>query len=273
MLITSGAIVLGLLIGMVVGGLGGGGAVLTVPVLVYLLGSNAQDATTSSLVIVGSTAVIGTLDHARSHGIRWRTGLVFGLVGIGAAFAGTRLNRLVTEPVLLLAFAAVMVLAGVAMLLGDRSPDQSDEPAEPAGPGASTGVLTSTVTTARMRTALLVVVAGAGVGFLIGFLGVGGGFMIVPALVLLLGIPMSAAVGTSLLIIGINSVAALIFRFGAPGIDWGLTVPFALAAVLGTLAGRRVADRLSATVLTRAFAVLLLVVAAFVGVQNALRLW
>ncbi|MDQ3989201.1 MAG: sulfite exporter TauE/SafE family protein [Actinomycetota bacterium] len=242
---------LGLPIGVVMGGLGGGGAVLTVPALVYLLGLDAQAATTSSLAIVGLTAAVGAVDHARMHGLRWRTGLAFGVVGIGAAFAGTRLNRLVEEQVLLLGFAALMVVFAVAMLIG-----------EPVGaPNASTAV-------GRVRTVVLIVLAGSGVGFLTGLFGVGGGFMIIPALVLVLHVPMVAAVGTSLLVIAVNSGTSLAFHAGDAQIDWTLTAPFAMTAVVGALAGSRVADRLPSAVLTRAFAVLLLAVAVLVAVEN-----
>ena len=252
---------LGLLIGVVIGGLGGGGAVLTVPALVYLLGLGAQAATTSSLVIVGLTAAVGAVDHARMHGLRWRTGLAFGVVGIGAAFAGTRLNRLVEERVLLLGFAALMVVFAVGMLVGERRPEPAGTPGRPTavGPGEPPG---------RVRTVVLVVLAGSGVGFLTGLFGVGGGFMIIPVLVLVLHVPMVMAVGTSLLVIAVNSGTSLAFHAGDAQIDWTLTAPFAVTAVVGTLAGSRVADRLPNVVLTRAFAVLLLAVAAPVAVEN-----
>jgi uncharacterized membrane protein YfcA len=251
---------LGLLIGVVMGGLGGGGAVLTVPALVYLLGLGAQAATTGSLAIVGLAAAVGAVDHAWTHGLRWRTGLAFGVVGIGTAFAGTRLNRLLEEQVLLLGFAALMVVSAVGMLIGERYPEPADTPGGPAG-----GVVR-----ARVRTVLLIVLAGSGVGFLTGLFGVGGGFMIMPALVLVLRVPMVTAVGTSLLVIAVNSGTALAFHAGDAQIDWTLTAPFAGAAVVGTLAGSRVADRLSSAVLTRAFAVLLLAVAVLVAAENLL---
>ena len=115
---------LGLVIGVVIGGLGGGGGILTVPVLVYLLGQSAQSATTGSLVIVGATAVAGTVARLRAHLVDGRTALVFGAVGIPSASIGTLLNRHVAEPVLLLSFAALALIASAGMLVhGDGSPE------------------------------------------------------------------------------------------------------------------------------------------------------
>lgn len=117
-----------------------------------------------------------------------------------------------------------------------------------------------------------VVVAGLGIGFLTGFLGVGGGFVVVPVLVVLLHIPMPTAVGTSLLVISLNSAVALAARAGHDSFQWQVIAPFALAAVVGSLAGKRVADRLSAGALTFSFAVLLVVVAVYVAGRAALAL-
>ncbi|WBC16444.1 sulfite exporter TauE/SafE family protein [Micromonospora sp. WMMA1998] len=249
---------LGLLIGLVLGALGGGGAILTVPALVYLLGESAQEATTSSLVIVGLTAVVGMAGHARSHRVRWGTGAVFGGVGVPAAFAGSLANRHVEQHVLLLGFAALMAVAAIGMLAQSRG---GTEPCEADGP-----TVPSRSTPAG---AAKVVAAGLAVGFLTGFLGVGGGFLIVPALVLAVGLPMPAAVGTSLLVIAVNSAASLLARTGSTHYDWAVITPFTLAAMVASLAGKRVADRLPPTATTRAFAALVLLVAAFIGVRTA----
>jgi uncharacterized membrane protein YfcA len=254
---------LGVVIGAVLGALGGGGAVLTVPALVYLLGQPAGEATTSSLFIVGLTSIVGVLSHARSGNVRWRTGLAFGAAGTAAALLGSIVNQHVDPDLLLLVFAAFMALAATGMLLNSRArsdgesvPEESPVVAGPAGP---TAVTTRAPTLATVK----VVLIGTAVGFLTGLLGVGGGFIIVPALVLAIGLPMPAAVGTSLLIIVINSAASLAARGGTAHFDWALLVPFTLAAMVGTLAGKRVADRLPAAVSTRAFAVLILAVAAY----------
>jgi Predicted permeases len=256
---------LGLLIGLVIGALGGGGGVLTVPVFVYLLGQNAQDATTSSVVIVGITAVVGAMTRARGGLVRWRTGLAFGAVGIPAALLGTVANRHADEHVLLLAFAGLTLLVAAAMLLDGRSA-RTAPAAEPRA-GGGVAVLTRTVAPAR-ATAVKVVACGIAVGFLTGFLGVGGGFLVVPALVIVLRMPMSLAIGTSLMIIGLNAAASVASRVAVAEFDWAVIVPFTLAAVAGTLAGKRVADRCSGPTLTRAFALMLVLVGGFVAVQS-----
>ncbi|MDE9364806.1 sulfite exporter TauE/SafE family protein [Luteipulveratus sp. YIM 133132] len=251
---------LGLLIGASLGALGGGGSIITVPALVYLLGESPQAATTGSLVIVGVTSLIGAVGHARSGNVRWATGAVFGVTGIVASWAGSALNRHVEPNVLLLAFAALMLLAAVGMLRrARRAPlagrERSDAP--------------STLTAAGLAR---FVGAGLLVGFLTGFLGVGGGFIIVPALVMALGLSMPVAVGTSLLVISINSAAALAARAGHATFDWSLILPFTLAAVTGSLLATRAADRVSPAALSRAFAALLILVATYVAVRSAVSL-
>ena len=290
---------LGLLIGAVLGALGGAGGVLTVPALVYLLGQSAQDATTSSLVIVGLTALVGAASHARSGHVHWRTGIAFGVIGIIAAVAGTTLNRRVDEDVLLPGLSAVMILTAAGMLIRARRDSQGDgdHSAPTAGTGADTTARTlnrasGAATTAqlarpatgsasrseqerrrrRMVLVAKVVIAGLTVGFLAGFFGVGGGFIIVPVLVLALGLPMPAAVGTSLVIMAINSAASLAARTGQAHFDWALIVPFTIAAMVGSLAGKAIANRLPNTTLSRAFAALLLAVAAYIAINSALSL-
>lgn len=285
---------LGLLIGAVMGALGGAGGILTVPVLVYLLGQSAQDATTSSLIIVGLTALVGAASHARSQQVHWRTGIAFGVAGIIAAFAGTALNRRVEEHVLLLGFSAVMILAAAGMLIGAHRDPQGhgDHPIPTASTGADTTARVANHGTGAAATAQLVrpttkggqrrrgqtvlvvkvLLAGLTVGFLTGLFGVGGGFVIVPVLVLALGLPMPAAVGTSLVIMAINSAASLAARAGQAHFDWALIVPFAIAAMAGSLTGKTIADRLPDTALNRAFAALLIAVAAYIAINSALSL-
>lgn len=254
------AAALGLVVGVVIGGLGGGGGVLTVPALVYVLGQTAQDATTGSVVIVGVTAVVGVLARVRGGLVRWRTGLAFGAVGIPSATLGTLVNQRVPEPVLLLSFAGLTILAAAAMLL-----DAHREPDEPAT-GGGVAVVAPPVT----RIALKIVLSGAVIGFLTGFLGVGGGFLMVPALVIVLRMPMTYAVGTSLLVIAVNSGAAIATRAGVVELDWAVLVPFTLAAIAGGFAGQAVSRRLSGATLSRAFAVMLLLVGVYVAVQSLL---
>ncbi len=256
------AVGLGLAIGVVIGALGGGGSVLSVPVLVFALGLGAQEATTASLVIVGVTAAAAAISYARSGHTRWRTGLTLAAAGIPASVLGSYLNRSVEENVLLLAFAAVMLLAAAGMLLRTQPGDEPPDRPEPSAPAARPDL--------RRPGRLLswrLVSAGLVIGFLTGFLGVGGGFVIVPVLVLGLGLALPAAVGTSLLVIALNSGVALAARSVGGSFAWEVIVPFTTAAVAGSLLGKRVADRLPSAVLTRAFAVLLVLVAGYVVVR------
>jgi uncharacterized protein len=281
------AALLGLVIGVVIGGLGGGGGVLTVPALVYILGETAQDATTSSVIIVGVTAIAGVLARVQGGLITWRTGLGFGAVGIPAAALGTLLNQRVAQPVLLLSFAALTVLAAAALIMDSRSKasgrqssdvsgDHGTDPAHSSVTGRGAVNLDSPPEIQATPRALVTVAKTMGwglvIGFLTGFLGVGGGFLMVPALVIVMRMPMTYAVGTSLLIIVINSAAALATRAGVAHFDWAVVLPFTIAAVLGSFAGKRIADRLSGATLSTAFAIMLLLVGGYVAVESLIAL-
>ena len=291
------AIPAGLLIGLSLGALGGGGSILTVPVLVYLLHQPPHAATAGSLLIVGITATAGMAAHRRAGRVRLAPGVTFGVLGIAGAYAGTRLSSSIQPDLLLALFAALMLVAAAAMArrrgaAGQHAPAAASPPAphEAAMPGelgvSSSRAVAVTATldrpavtvrrqarsaagrcpggTAAVRQGLKVVAAATGVGLLTGFFGVGGGFVIVPALVLALGFEMPIAVGTSLLVIAINSAAALAARLGGHvQLDWPLLGVFILAALAGTLAGNRVASRVDASRLTAAFTILLVAVAAY----------
>jgi uncharacterized membrane protein YfcA len=247
------ALLLGLLIGVLLGMLGGGGSILAVPALVYGVGMPLRTAIPTSLVVVGISALTGLVPRLRTGQIRWRIAAVFGLAGAAAAFGGAAVNRLLPPWVVLAGFAVMMVGAGLRML---REP--SEEGGACALPGG--GV--------HWQTCLPKAIAsGAIVGFLTGLFGVGGGFLIVPALVLLLGLPMTAAVGTSLVIVAVNAAAGFVAYAGHVTLDWGLTAAFAGSAVIGSLvAGRSAATRLNAGRLRRWFAYLVLVLAVLVVV-------
>lgn len=253
---------LGLLIGVALGALGGGGSVLAVPMLVYVVGQSPRAAITTSLLVVGVTALGGLVTHWRAGTVRLRSGLAFGLAGVGGSVLGARLNALLSPAVLLGAFAVLLVVAAAAMLRRTRG----DRPI--AGPGA-TPPAGGPGTAVRVRSgavAVRVLAAGSAVGLLTGLLGVGGGFVIVPALVLVLRFPMPVAVGTSLLVIAINAATALTTQVvGGGHVDWSVAVPFTVAAAAGVLVGSRVARSVPADRLQQAFAVLLVVVALFVG--------
>ena len=253
------AVALGAAVGLVLGALGGGGSVLTVPALVFVLGLTAQEATTGSLIIVGITAAAAAIGHARSGHVQWKRGLLLAAAGVPAALLGTAANRLVDQDVLLLAFAALMLVAAIGMLITSPGSDDDAPGERDAGPSGG-------------RLWLRVLWAGLLIGALTGFFGVGGGFVIVPVLVVALHFPIAAAVGTSLVVIALNSGVSLAARFGSASVAWEVIAPFTAAAVVGSFAGKRVADRLPATSLTRAFAVLLVLVAGYVAVRAVLGL-
>ncbi|MFB7243539.1 integral membrane family protein [Streptomyces populi] len=233
------ALAAGAVTGLALGALGGGGSVLTVPALIYLLGFTPSAATTASLVIVTVTSATALSAHARQGTVRWRAGALFAAAGlIPAALGGAVSGRL--PPALLTgAFSLIAGLAAFRML----RPAADGPGAAPAGTGRITGT-------------------GAGLGAVTGVLGVGGGFLAVPALVNVVGLRMRAAVGTSLLVITANSLAALLARAGtAQSLDWAVVAPFAGAAVLGAWDGKRLAARVSGGTLQRIFAWALLAVA------------
>ncbi len=233
----------GVVVGLALGLVGGGGSILTVPILVYALGESVHLATGTSLAIVGANALIGAWDHARAGRVRLRTALIFGGAGIFGAFAGTYLNHLASGRIILLGFAVLMLAAAVAMArvrLGDRQ-----------------GRATLTSVSPR------VVGAGLAVGVLTGFFGVGGGFLIVPALVLVLGLPMRAAVGTSLLVIAINSAAALLGHLHG-GVDVGVTALFIVGGTVGSILGSRLSGRIDEGRLRLGFAGMVVLVALYI---------
>jgi uncharacterized protein len=251
------AIAAGALIGLSLGALGGGGSILAVPVLVYLLGESAAAATTGSLVIVAATAVVGAVGARRAGTVLLGRGAAFGAVAVGGAVAGARASALVSDDVLLACFAALMlVVAGLTgwRLLRSRQRPHDDR----SGPAPDEPILTvRPAVTCACRRAALVLVTATAVGLLTGFLGVGGGFLVVPALLLALALPLEYAVGTSLVVIAITSVAALVTRAGV-GVtpDWTPVLVLTVVAAGAALAGVRLATHVGAERLQAAFTVL-----------------
>lgn len=246
------ALVFGLIVGALLGLVGGGGSILAVPALVYGVGVPLAAAIPSSLVVVGASSAAAALPRLR-RGINWRLALVIGAAGTATAYLGAAVNRMLDQKVLLLAFAAIMLLAGIRMF---RSTEAVGGACALPGGGVN------------WRSCLPRAIAtGAVVGFLTGLLGVGGGFLIVPALALVLGLPMALTVGTSLVIIVINSAAGFVAHLGELHIDWAVTGAFAAAAMASSLAAGRLGRNLPDRAVKRGFAVLVLAVAAYVAFQ------
>jgi len=262
---------LGFAIGFALGALGGGGSILAVPALVYAPGQSAGDATTTSLLVVAGASAFGLVGHWRSGRVRWVPGAIFGLVGIGGSLLGTALNRRLDDDALLAGFAVLILVAAWRMLTGCPSCTRVGERNATNAPGHAgrTRGVSVLVRSSNLTAKQLVTVAAAGtaVGFLTGLFGVGGGFVIVPALTLALGFNMPQAIGTSLLVITINALVALAARGGPGAVEWSVALPFTLAALAGIGTRVRAADRLQAKTLLHGFAALLVAVALLTGGQ------
>jgi uncharacterized protein len=241
-------LLLAVAVGLSLGLLGGGGSILAVPLLVYVAGLGSKEAIATSLLVVGVTSLAALVPHARAGRVRWRTGLVFGAAAMAGAYVGGRLAEYISGTVLLVAFSLMMLATAVAMIRGRRS---VAAPAE-----------------GRMRVGMVLLEGGV-VGLVTGMLGAGGGFLVVPALVLLGGLPMSAAVGTSLLVIAMKSFAGLAGYLASVQIDWGLALAVTGAAVLGSLVGGTLTGRIPADVLRRVFGWFVVVMGVFVLAQQS----
>ncbi|MEX2182521.1 MAG: sulfite exporter TauE/SafE family protein [Gemmatimonadaceae bacterium] len=242
------AVVLALLVGLTLGLLGGGGSILTVPVLVYALGVDPKAAVVMSLPIVGGAAIVGALQQWRLGHIELGRAVPFGVAAMAGAYSGARLARGLAGTTQLLILGVVMLAAAISML---RSAELV-APAEPAPRHASPKLLA----------------VGALGGVLTGVVGVGGGFLIVPALVLLGGVSMTHAVGTSLLVIAMNTAAGYFGHHGSEVIPWELVLAFGAVVSIGIVVGGRLLRLVAQPKLKRAFAVLILVVAGLLIWQN-----
>jgi len=240
-------LLLSLAIGISLGFFGGGGSILTVPLLVYVFGLPPKQAIASSLLVVASASAIAVLQHARAGKVRLRIALVFGAAGTAGAYLGARVAAFVAGEVLLLLFAAMMALTAVAMWRGR---------------GASAAGEESEISPAKL------LLQGFAVGSFTGLVGAGGGFLIVPALVLWAGLPMPSAVGTSLLVIVLNSLAGFAGYATHVRIDPGLVAAVALCAIAGSLAGARLTKLVRPSSLRRSFAVFVLVMAVAILVRE-----
>ncbi len=242
---------LSLLIGVSLGLLGGGGSILTVPILVYVAGLPAKEAIAASLFVVGVTSLAGVVSHARGGRVQWRTGLVFGLAAMAGAFTGGLLGGHVPGDWLLIAFALMMVATSLAMLRGRKDKVATSHRRADGGLPLTR-----------------ILVDGSVVGLVTGLVGAGGGFLVVPALVLLGGLPMSVAVGTSLVVIAMKSFAGLAGYLTTVTLDWPLVLGVTAAAVVGSLVGGRLAGRVPEAALRQGFGWFVLVMGGFVLVQQ-----
>lgn len=248
-------VVLAVLVGVSLGLLGGGGSVLTVPLLVYVAQQGPQEAIATSLLVVAATSALGAVSHARAGRVRWRTALTFGAAGMVGAYGGGRVGAMLPGPLLLVLFAALLIITSVAMLRGS-SPD---------GDGAT-----------GHASARHVLLHGIVVGFATGVVGAGGGFLVVPALVLFGGLPMHTAVGTSLVVIAMKSTAGFAGYVAETAIDWPVALGVVVAASLGAIVAGRVGDRIDADQLRAGFGWFILAVGQTVLVTEvpaAARPW
>lgn len=263
------AVIAGVLVGLSLGALGGGGSILAVPVLVYLLDQTPAAATTGSLLIVGISAVSGAVVAWRAGNVYLARGVAFGLLGMAGAAAGATLSVHVAPDLLLTLFAALMLVVAAVMLVRQLHGRGSARRSVPAPHLDDPIIRVSPTFMCNCPVAAKVAVTALLVGLLTGFFGVGGGFLAVPALVLALGLPMPVAVGTSLVVITINSAAAFVTRVGAGvHVDWVPVLALTVAAIAGSLAGARLAGRLDPRATGLAFSVLLVAIASYTAAQS-----
>ncbi|WP_031158778.1 sulfite exporter TauE/SafE family protein [Streptosporangium roseum] len=234
-------------VGVTLGLFGGGGSILMVPMLMYVAHVPGKTAIAMSLLVVAATSAAGLISHARAGRLRWRTGLIFGAAGMAGAYAGGLIGPYLPETILLGGFALMMVATAVAMVRGRSRISGSSRTDMPIGKILLDGVV---------------------VGLVTGIVGAGGGFLVVPALVLLGGMPMAAAVGTSLLVITMKSLAGLAGYLHTVTIDWRVALVVSAAAAVGGLLGGRLAGHVNPDRLRRAFGWFVLVMGIFVLAQQ-----
>ena len=240
------------LIGLSLGLLGGGGSILAIPVFVYVLGFGAKEAIAMSFPVMGATSFVGAIGHWRAGNVDVRTAVLFGFVAMVGSYAGARLAVLVSGAVQLTLLAVVMLAAAASMLR--------------TRPAISEGEATGSEN--KGRRLVTVAIAGVAVGMLTGFVGIGGGFLIVPALVILANTPMKHAVGTSLLVIAMNSASGFLGYLGQVPILWEFMALFTAVAIAGILAGTYLVRFVSQSALRRAFAAFLIVTGCFMLYQS-----
>ncbi len=246
---------LALIVGLSLGLLGGGGSVLTVPIFVYVMGYEAKQAIAMSLIVVGTASLVGAARHWHAGRVDLQVAISFGLVAMVGSYGGARLAKFISGPTQLLLLAIVVCAAAISMARPAR-PDAAElQASNPPGPGG-------------LQSAWRLIPVAIGVGLLTGLVGVGGGFLIVPALVLLGRVPIKLAIGTSLLVIAMNCVAGIVGYLGHVAIPWDVVSLFTAVAIAGLFAGSHLVGLVSPASLRRGFAVLLMCVGTFVLLQN-----
>lgn len=251
-----------LFIGISLGLIGGGGSILTVPVLVYLFGVSPIAATSYSLFVVGSTSLIGSVNSYRKGWVDLRTALLFGISSIITVFlVRKQIIPLIPESFSILnvnisysfltmvLFAALMLIASISMIKGNRNNDEK---------------------IFREKSIALVSLYGVGIGLITGFLGAGGGFLLIPALVFLLRLPMKKAVGTSLVIIALNSLIGFLADTGQYTVDWMLLSKISLIAATGVFAGGTLNKKLDGNKLKKGFGWFVLAMGVFIMLRETL---
>lgn len=242
------AAILSIFVGLAVGMLGGGGSILTVPILVYAAHLDPKTAIATSLLVVFVTSVVAAIPHALAGHVKWKTAMAFGGTGLLGAFIGGRISAFVPADWLLVAFALLMLVTAVTMIRGRANVTSENNPH--ATPGTN-----------RL---LKFAAEGFVVGLVTGVIGAGGGFVVVPALVMLGGLPMSTAVGTSLVVIAMNSLAGFAGHAVDVSIPWNLAVVVSMPAVAASVWGARLAKRIPENWLRPLFGWVVLIMAFFV---------
>jgi uncharacterized membrane protein YfcA len=249
-----GGLALGLVVGVVLGLLGGGGSILAVPIFLYVFHVAPEPAIAMSLAVVGLTAFVAFTGHLRQQTVNLRVGLPFGLCAMLSAYLTARLARHVPDALQLALFTVFAFAAAVVMLRDSLRPAWMRVGENP--------------TADVPRFTALVALEALAVGALTALIGAGGGFVIVPALVYLAGVPVKPAVGSSLLIITLNALSAFFGYVGRVPIDWNLVVPFTTVAALGAIVGTRLNRRIPQHRIKQAFAVLILVLGTYLIVRE-----
>lgn len=250
-------LLLAVLIGLTVGLLGGGGAILAVPIFVYVLGFGTKEAVAMSLIVVGVTSLSGVVEHWREGRVRPRVALIFGIFAMAGAYLGAWLAVFFSGAVQLILLAVVMVVAAFFMFRDDNKPDEDEANSE-----------SSFVMKIPIERAAGLAVLGVVIGLLTGLVGVGGGFLIVPGLTLLGQVSAKEAVGTSLLVIALNSASGFVGYLGKVEIQWAFMALFAAVAVVGSLAGAYLVRFIPSDKLQKVFAIFLALMAMFIFYQN-----